>query len=213
MSRSISQIRKDAWRRPEQVLRWIDVQPGETVGDVAGANGYWAHFFGKAVGSTGEVFVHNASEWKGFFDHYGVMEKVEPAGDHVTYHWSRMEDPFPNMKGKLDVIFDYATYHDMYDMPVHRGRFLANVKMALKPGGKLVVIDHHAVKGSGCKHSGSNSGLHRVEKGLVLKEILAAGFTLEEDSDLLRCNSDDLEKGAWRSPQVATDRFALMFRK
>jgi predicted methyltransferase len=191
----------------------MDVKDGQTVGDIAGANGYWGYFFGKAVGPGGKVLVHNASEWKGFFDHYNVMSELEPCGPHVSFHWSRMETPFRDYAQELDFAFSYTTYHDTYDMPVDRKRFLASINQSLKPGGIFVVIDHHAVEGSGCKHSGSNSGLHRVDKKLVIGEILTAGFILEDDADFLCNANDNLLTGAWKSPQVETDRFALKFRK
>lgn len=186
---------------------------GQVVGDIAGANGYWAHFFGKSVGSTGKVFVHNASEWKGYFQNYNVMGEVEPCGPHVEFHWSKIETPFVGTFEKLDYPFCYCTYHDMYDMPVDRERFLASIKDALKSDGSFVIINHHAVEDSGYKYSVSNSGLHRVDKKLVSEEVLAAGFVLESDSEFLRFAQDNLLKGAWRSPQVETDRFALKFRK
>ena len=116
-----------------------------------------------------------------------------------------METPWQQVAEKLDFAFSYANYHDEYDMPVNRKLFLSSVKGTLKPEGIYIVIDHYAVEGSSSKYSGSNTGLHSVDKSLVLKEILTTGnwWTTPTSSTTKPT----------RSPQVKTDRFALKFRK
>jgi predicted methyltransferase len=72
---------------------------------------------------------------------------------------------------------------------------------ALKPGGVFIVLDHTAEKGSGFRDT---STLHRVDPEAVKKEVEAAGFKFEGQSEILR-NPNEI-KGK-------TDKFILKFRK
>jgi predicted methyltransferase len=68
MSRHESQVRNDQWCHPHKVIAWMGVKDGQTVGDIAGANGYWGYFCIK--GQEGkQMLVHNASKWKALLDH------------------------------------------------------------------------------------------------------------------------------------------------
>ena len=86
---------------------------------------------------------------------------------------------------------------------------------ALRPGGILAIVDHHALEGSGAEHVGT---LHRVEESFVTQEILAQGFELVNQSDLLSHPEDtydynilDIMRDSERRDR--TDRFVLKFQK
>jgi predicted methyltransferase len=82
---------------------------------------------------------------------------------------------------------------------------------SLVPGGVYGVIDHFAEDGSGARDVKT---LHRVDAQLVKKEILAAGFELEAESELLRHPEDDRTKNVFDEDiRGKTDRFIYRFRK
>ena len=68
---------------------------------------------------------------------------------------------------------------------------LAMFRAALKPGGTLAVIDHVAVNDA---PSSSGNTLHRISPVLTTRVLEAAGFVLEEESDVLLNDTDDLSK-------------------
>jgi hypothetical protein len=123
----------------------------------------------------------------------------------------------------LDAAIFVRFYHDLFWLPTpdgdkaDRATFLGQVFAALKPGGVFGVIDHHAEAGSGDRDAlDPGEGLHRIDVELVKKEILAAGFVLDAESDTLS-NSEDTrdwnifsDGGARRDK---TDRFVLRFVK
>ena len=80
---------------------------------------------------------------------------------------------------------------------------------ALKPGGRLILIDHAARAGSGTADSKS---LHRIDEQTVRAELAAAGFVLEAESDFLRNPKDPREQGFF-DMNMPADRFALRFAK
>jgi predicted methyltransferase len=74
-----------------------------------------------------------------------------------------------------------------------------------------VVIDHHAAAGSGL--SAANT-LHRIDVEQVKREVTAAGFVLEGESDLLLRPADPLTADVFDgSIRGNTSQFMLRFRK
>ena len=82
---------------------------------------------------------------------------------------------------------------------------------ALKPGGIYLVIDHIAEYGSGLRDTES---LHRIDPVSLRKEIEAAGFVLDAQSDVLRNLKDDHKLPVFDSAvRGQTDQVVYRFRK
>jgi predicted methyltransferase len=113
----------------------------------------------------------------------------------------------------LDAIFISQIYHDFYlpqlsiDVPaLNRAMFAA-----LKPGGVLIIIDHAAVDGSDISVTDS---LHRIDRAQVVRDMEAAGFVLEGESEVLRNPADARSERVFEADiRGHTDQFALRFRK
>ena len=82
---------------------------------------------------------------------------------------------------------------------------------ALKPGGIYLVLDHAAAAGSGLRDTET---LHRIDPAAVKKEVLAAGFVLDGESDVLHNPQDDHTAKVF-DPAIRgkTDKFIFRFRK
>jgi predicted methyltransferase len=82
---------------------------------------------------------------------------------------------------------------------------------ALKPGGIFLVIDHVAASESGLRDTET---LHRIDPVRMRREIEAAGFIFEAQSDVLR-NADDDHKRSVFDPVVRgkTDQVVFRFRR
>ena len=81
----------------------------------------------------------------------------------------------------------------------------------MKPGATLGLIDHVAAPGWPAETGGT---LHRIDPEIVKRDLAAAGFVLEAESDVLRNPADDLGKGVFDAAvRGKTDRFALRFRR
>jgi predicted methyltransferase len=105
-------------------------------------------------------------------------------------------------------VWTTENYHDMANGDI--AAINASAFAALKPGGIYFVEDHSA-PGTGMS---ATSTLHRIDPEAVKEQVAAAGFTLEDSSDLL-ANPDDPKDVSVRDPAVAgkTEKFALRFRK
>lgn len=200
---------RDALRHPADVLAFTGVQAGWRVADVGPGGGYYTRLFSVAVGEGGRVYA---------IDRPNAPDRpprpilaVAPSYPNVTvlqqgYQGWAADEP-------LDAIFISQIYHDFFlpqlsiDVPSLNRQMFA----ALKPGGVLVIVDHAAVDGSDVSVTNS---LHRIDRGQVIREMEAAGFSLQEESDVLRNPEDNRSLRVFESDiRGRTDQFALRFVK
>ncbi|HMG53610.1 MAG TPA: hypothetical protein VK601_09010, partial [Kofleriaceae bacterium] len=114
----------------------------------------------------------------------------------------------------LDAVVCILNYHDFVWLKVDRAKMNKAVFAALKPGGVYAIVDHSAKQGTGLNDVQT---LHRIDEDAAKKEILAAGFKLDGESDLLR-NAEDARDwspspGAAKERRGTSDRFTLRFVK
>jgi predicted methyltransferase len=78
---------------------------------------------------------------------------------------------------------------------------------ALKPGGRLVIVDHAAKPGTGTSVART---LHRIDEAVVIAEVTQAGFALDAEGQFLRNPSDSREASSGDG-QAMSDKFVLRF--
>ena len=83
--------------------------------------------------------------------------------------------------GSIDLAFTVDTYHH-FEYPQS---MLATIHRALRPGGRLIVIDFKKQHG---KSSAWVMGHVRASRTRVIEEITSAGFMLINDRPLLKTN-------------------------
>ena len=120
--------------------------------------------------------------------------------------------------GRYDAALMILAYHDIYyitedgSWPTIDGpRLMKEVLSGLKPGGVLGIVDHVAAEGS---PSSVGTSLHRIDPALLRREIEAAGFIFDGESEILRNPEDDHTKPMF-DPSVRgrTDRIVYRFEK
>jgi predicted methyltransferase len=79
---------------------------------------------------------------------------------------------------------------------------------ALKPGGKLVIIDNAAKAGAGIS---ATKTLHRIEEAALIEEVTRAGFSVDGRSDYLHVADDPREKPFFEMKGTPDDKFAVRF--
>ena len=109
----------------------------------------------------------------------------------------------------LDLITFFFFYHDTVYMQVDRAAMNRKLYAALKPGASLIIADHSAKPGEGVS---VGKTLHRVEEGVVRREVEAAGFKLTAEGDFFR-HPDDTRDFTTQPPTKPADEFVLRFDK
>ena len=196
--------RMDTSRHPAEFLPFTQVRPGMRVLDVSAGAGYTTQLLALAVGPTGMIWAQapnpGAALQKRIADH--------PQANLVVVA-RPFDDPVPAEATNLDLITIVLNYHDISYLPVDRAKMNQKLYAALKPGGRLVVIDHSAIKGNGVS---AGKTLHRIDEDVVLTEVKQAGFVLDAEGSFLR-NPADTRNESSNQPKVPTDKFALRFVK
>lgn len=208
---------RDKARQSEAVLGFFRIAPGMNVLDLYAGGGYYTELLSLVVGPTGRVVSHNNALYEKFAQKElaarftpGRLANVE----RLAAENNELELP----PGRFDAVLMTNVYHDVYFVDEKAGwpridgpKLLATVFSSLKPGGILGVTDHAALPGAPAETGGT---LHRIDPALLRRDIEAAGFVLEAESDVLINPADDRTKTAFDpSVQGRTNQVVLRFRK
>jgi predicted methyltransferase len=209
--------KRDADRKPAEMLEIAGVKQGQTVVDLIPGGGYFTRIFSKAVGPKGAVYAVG-----------GPARPVDPskpapapAGPDAIAadaNYSNVKSIHAPLAGgvsipvKADVVFTAQNYHDVKNVPnIDMLKFDKSIYDALKPGGVFFVLDHVAASGAA---PDPQDKLHRIDPAIVKKEVEAAGFKFESESKILANPADDHTKAVF-DPSIRghTDQFIFKFRK
>lgn len=203
---------RDQYRKPADVLAFFGVAPGQKVAELMTGRGYYIDIISRVVGDNGVAYAHNSPFVLRRFAAQPLTERLaNPRLRNVVRLDRELEDP--GLPGNLDAVLIILFYHDTFWQGVDREKMNKAVYEALKPGGIYGVVDHHAQAGSGDRDVKT---LHRVDAALIKKEILAAGFELDGESEILRHPEDTRDYNVFRDVETKrdrTDRFIFRFRK
>lgn len=203
---------RDAARHTAETLAFAHVQPGQKVGDMIMGGGYFTRVFSAAVGPTGHVTAWQPAEFISFGANYGKAVTDADAIDNVDAVASPIGAPaWPT---GMDLIFTAQNYHDLHLRPFAAdtaAKVNAAAFAALKPGGLYVIVDHDALVGSGLA---APDAVHRIDVEQVKSEVLAAGFVLDGQSEVL-ANPADPRTASVFDPSIRghTSQFMLRFKK
>ena len=205
----------DAGRKPGEVLAFFKLAPGQKIGELFAGMGYSTELMARIVGDGGKIYAQNTKEILDKFARKPFAERLaKPVMKNVVGVEQPAEAPFPPDAKDLDAVICILNYHDFVWQKVDRAKMNAAVLAALKSGGVYAIVDHSAAPGAGQSVAET---LHRIDEDFVKQEVLAAGFRLDAESDVLK-NPDD--KRDWNSsPKAAaerrgtSDRFTLRFVK
>ena len=115
---------------------------------------------------------------------------------------------------KLDMVWTSLNYHDLHNAnfgPADINVLNKAIFNALKPGGIYYIIDHASAPGAGFTMT---QKLHRADPEAVKKEVEAAGFVLDGESNILRRSTDDhTVTSGDPSMSDKSDQFILRFRR
>lgn len=196
---------RDAYNKPAELLAFWGIKDGMKVMDLFPGNGYLTLLLGQAVGPRGKVvgyasYDHEA--WQKRFQPLGLanIEEVvmpEPQGFGPDLAKSLAGLP----AGSFDAVLTIRNYHDLKNP----SEALAEIKRILKPGGTLGIIDSRTA-------SGRDQENHRIADDVIVREVLAAGFSLAGISQMLTNPKDDYTKGFWDARWIV-DQSCLKFTR
>ena len=205
----------DAGRHPAELFSFFGVQPGWRVVDVFAGGGHSTELLARIVGPSGSVVAQNNAWVLDRFARAPLEQRLARlAMPNVTALQAELDAPMPPDAHDLDAVIFILSYHDSVWMNADRASMNRAIFEALRPGGVYGIVDHAAAAGHGTADAQT---LHRIERGVVIDEVLAAGFVLDAEADFLVSTDDAHDWNA--SPREAgerrgtSDRFVLRFRR
>jgi predicted methyltransferase len=204
---------RDVNRKPELVIAFAGIKPGQNVGELLPGGGYFSRLFCQIVGPAGHLYtvsmIPTVKRDPPPPDASAAPPPPNPCTNITADSQNAADLKLP--KG-LDVVWTSENYHDLHnayfgkpDMKV----FNRAVFDALKPGGLYIVEDHVAAPGSGARDTDT---LHRIDPELVKQEVTSAGFIFVGGSDVLH-NPEDPHTARVFELKGRSDKFLFKFRK
>jgi predicted methyltransferase len=208
---------RDASRQSAVVLRFFGITPGMTVLDLYSGGGYYTEILSYLVGPQGRVVAHNNTPYLQF-------AKGELATRYADGRLPNVEQLIAENNelslpaATFDAVLMTDIYHDVYMVDEKIGwsridgpKMLAVIFASMRPGAVLGVVDHAAAPGALPEAA---ADLHRIDPGLLKRDLRAAGFVLDGESDVLRNPADDGSRPVF-DPAIRgqTNQVVLRFRR
>jgi predicted methyltransferase len=184
----------DAGRKPADVLAHSLIRPGARVMDVMAGQGYYTELLARHVGPKGRVFAIEPVNYMEDAKTVAAWDALKRRNANVELFVGAPGDTA--MPEKLDAAFYHLTYHDLYwqsekykyprtDVDAYNARLFA----ALKPGGVVIIIDHHGVPGMDSRAQADKT--HRIDEAVVKADMARAGFRFAGSVPILEMAGDD----------------------
>lgn len=169
---------REIFARRREIVAACQLRPGETIADVGAGTGLFTGLFADAVGKEGRVIAVDIAQK--FLDHIASASREEGRRNVDTL--LATADSTKLAPASIDVAFICDTYHH-FEFPQ---KTMASLFQAVKPGGRVILIDFHRIPGTS-----SDWVLNHVRAGQEVfeAEIIAAGFEkASEEPELLQEN-------------------------
>jgi ubiquinone/menaquinone biosynthesis C-methylase UbiE len=167
---------REETQRPGELIKTMGLMPGMTVADVGTGVGYMLPYLSRRVGPAGRVLAED------IFDDFlaGAKETAETQKlENITFVKGTETDP--NLpEGQVDMELVLDAYHH-FDYPE---KMLAALRKALKPDGKLVVVEYY--KRESAMPNGRALTHIRLDMPDLIKEIEANHFHLIMEKEHIR---------------------------
>jgi len=160
-------------RGAERIIASLQISEGQTVADIGAGGGYFTLEFARRVGKSGRVF---AVDDKGKYLDF-IRRQSERAGlDNIDFILAE-SGGVGLLASSVDLVFASNMFHHL---PEPAGYF-GNLGAALKPGGRVAIIDHKPDRGL----SFVSMFRHFTPVEKIRGAMETAGYMLSESFDFL----------------------------
>ena len=211
--RPSEEAQDDARRMPLEVLSFAGLSAGMDVLEMEAGGGWYTEIMSRAVGAGGSVTMQNPQAFESFT---GDADNDRAARlSNVTLSTTNFDELEP-ASGSIDLVTWILGPHELWFAP--GGNSLGDptetfneIVRVLKPGGRLLAVDHQAAADSGPEVGGS---LHRIRDDLITGYAEAAGLRVIRSSAMHMNAEDPLDNGVFDpSIQGRTSKFVVLYEK
>jgi len=164
---------REKTEQPEKALDALAIVPGQAVADVGAGTGYFTLRIARRVGPQGHVLATDIEpRMLAVLADRAAKARLSNIETRVVTSDDARLDP-----ASLDLVLMVDVYHELS----HPRAELAAVRRALRPGGRLALIEY---RGEDPKVDIKPE--HKMTRAQVEAEVLPAGYRELEDVELLR---------------------------
>lgn len=154
---------RETQEQPQLLIDALQIKPGQTIVDLGAGSGYYSFRIAPLVGPTGKVLAIDIEPR--MLEAIAQRARREHIGNVATVRGSVQDPNLP--PGSVDLLFMVDVYHELeYPYEV-----LTKVRVALKPGGRVALIEYRAED-----PDVAIKPLHKMSERQVRREMQAAGF-------------------------------------
>jgi precorrin-6B methylase 2 len=159
----LERAERETQEQPQLVIDALEIKPGQTIADLGAGSGYYSFRIAPLVGPTGKVLAIDIEPT--------MLEAIaqRASREHVANITTvRSSERDPNLAPhSVDLLFMVDVYHELeYPYEV-----LSKVREALKPGGRVALIEYRAED-----PEVMIKPVHKMSERQVRREMQAAGF-------------------------------------
>src|SRR5512145_1172583 len=159
----LERTERETQERPQLVIDALEIEPGQTVADLGAGSGYYSFRIAPLVGPKGKVLAIDIEP--AMLDVVAQRARREHVANIATIRSSARD---PNLAPRsVDLLFMVDVYHELE----YPHEMLTKVRAALKPGGRVALIEYRAED-----PEVAIKPVHKMSEQQVRREMAAAGF-------------------------------------
>jgi FkbM family methyltransferase len=168
---------REVFAHRKEIVAACKLKAGMAVADIGAGTGLFTRLFAAEVGPEGKVYAVDIAPK--FIEHIEKTCKEAGLKNVTTVVCTPTSAELP--PESVDVVFVCDTYHH-FEFPF---KTLASIHRALRPGGRLVLVDFQRIEG---KSSAFVLGHVRAGREVFVKEIVTSGFKEVGEEKFLKEN-------------------------
>jgi len=166
---------RDVVKNRDRIIGACELKPGLDVADIGAGTGLFARPFAAEVAPGGKVYAVEIT--RPFLEHIEKTCKKEGIENVEGVFSTTTSAELP--ANSVDTAFICDTYHH-FEYPY---KMLESISTALRPGGRLIIVDYRKEKGVSPDWV---FGHVRADKKTVIDEVVKAGFTFVDEVELMK---------------------------
>ena len=158
---------RDAWQRPVKIMEDLGIRPGSSAADVGAGRGYFTFRLAARVGLKGKVYAQDLDEKMLFQIHAQAQDEKLPQVETIL----GTEDDPKLPESSLDAVIVVDSFHEFSNVD----KMTSGMVRALKPGGRLGVVEHTALL---AQKSAEYMERHNLPQENLIEAVARAGLRL-----------------------------------
>jgi predicted methyltransferase len=182
--RTTQEHRREQWQNVDAIFAEMGVRPGASVADIGAGDGFFTSRLARSVGPDGRVFAVDIDDAA----IAQLRKRLQEDGvENVTIVKGALDDPkLPD--AALDAALIVNAYHEMEQHQL----MLAALRRALKPDGRLVIVEPVTASKRG-RPRADEARNHEIDPEYVVQDVRSAGFAVISLKDPFTRRDGDIE--------------------